>query len=547
VRKRTSFLVSAVAGIGMLAALLPAGRAAAKVARPDPRLDQNLAEFFAQHRYMPLSGVANYYKAQDRAASWAAAHASRASATPASPGRTPEIVQTPTVGASWQGIADSQLTPPDTNGAIGPNSYLEIVNDKVGIYTRTGNAVSTGNLSTLTGDSGFLSDPTELWDPHTQRFYFSLFRAADTTFSTPRIDWGFSKSANPTDLTSANWCHYQTNFGWVNGNIPDYPKLGQTQNFLLVGVNFYKSINSSASEKSQLLWMRKPQAIGTITTCPGSPKSGLFDDLRNADTTQAFTPLPAIETDKWGFGYVTAMSDIECPPNCGTGNLLTLFTITRDSTTGDPILSAPNTINVGSYTNPAPAAQSGTKRNTLDTLDGRLTHSVAGGDPRLGHKAIWVAHTIQAGAGAGIQWFEIDGVSGTVSQTGILSDSTKYIFNAGISNDRTCDGVDPCKHGNAMVLGFTESSSSIFPTDAMVSKIGANSVSSIVVVHASTTFDKNFSCSPCRWGDYGGATPDPAASLLTATHGEVWLSNQGTTGGSIFSSGDVVWNWEAKP
>jgi hypothetical protein len=545
VRKRAPWVVSALAVTGMLAVMLPATTATARTTSSDPRLHQTLAQFYAQHGYMPLSGVANYYRAQDRAARWAAAHAARASSSSPSTGHTPSIAGTPTIGASWQGIADSGLTPPDTNGAIGPNSYLEIVNDKVGIYSRTGTAIATGNLSTLTGDSGFLSDPMELWDPHTQRFYFSLFRAANTSFSTPRIEWGFSKSANPTDLTSANWCHYQTNFGYVNGNIPDYPKLGQTKHFLLVGVNFYNSVNSTHSEKSQLDWIRKPQSVGTITTCPAAPKSGQFDDLRNADNSQAFTPVPAIQTDKSDFGYVTAISDIECPPNCGTGTILTIYTITRDSTTGDPILSAPNSITVGSYTNPAPATQSGTTR-TLDTLDGRLVHSVEGVDPRIGHRAVWVAHTIQAGAGAGIRWYEIDAVTGTVSQSGTVSDGSTYIFNAGISNDRTCDGVDPCKHGKAMVLGFTESSSSMFPTDAMVSKIGTGAVSSIVVVHASSTSDKNFSCSPCRWGDYGGATPDPAASL-TAAQGEVWLSNQLTAGGSLFSSGDIVWNWEARP
>ena len=41
-------------------------------------------------------------------------------------------------------------------------------------------------------------------------------------------------------------------------------------------------------------------------------------------------------------------------------------------------------------------------------------------------------------------------------------------------------------------------------------------------------------------GDYGGATPDPAASL-TAAHGEVWLSNQWV------NPTDQTWNWEATP
>ena len=80
----------------------------------------------------------------------------------------------------------------------------------------------------------------------------------------------------------------------------------------------------------------------------------------------------------------------------------------------------------------------------------------------------------------------------------------------------------------------------------MVSKIGSGAQSAFVLVHASTTFDNNFSCSPCRWGDYGGATPDPATSL-SAPSGQVWLTQQFTTGGGRFSSGDQTWNWQATP
>ena len=97
-----------------------------------------------------------------------------------------------------------------------------------------------------------------------------------------------------------------------------------------------------------------------------------------------------------------------------------------------------------------------------------------------------------------------------------------------------------------MVLGFTTTSGNTLPTIQMVSKVGSAAISGFTSIHASTTFDRNFSCSPCRWGDYGGATPDPAASLSGAT-GAVWLTNQYTAGGSGSSSGDRTWNWQATP
>ena len=58
----------------------------------------------------------------------------------------------------------------------------------------------------------------------------------------------------------------------------------------------------------------------------------------------------------------------------------------------------------------------------------------------------------------------------------------------------------------------------------MVSKVGSGAQSGFVLVKQSTKSDKGFTCSPCRWGDYGGATPDPAASLSGA-QGEVIRSH----------------------
>jgi hypothetical protein len=159
-----------------------------------------------------------------------------------------------------------------------------------------------------------------------------------------------------------------------------------------------------------------------------------------------------------------------------------------------------------------------------------------------------VSHTVQGGAGAEIRWYEIDPTpltSPSILQAGRVTHPSLYAFNGGISPDRTC-AVAQCAHGDSMVLGFNTSSSQTFATIWMVSKVGAGAQSAPVLLKASTVPDTNFSCSPCRWGDYAGATPDPAASL-TAEHGEVWLTNQWTTGGSFFASGDQTWNWEALP
>src|SRR5437870_2098328 len=41
--------------------------------------------------------------------------------------RVPDTATAPGVGASWAGVTDFSLSPPDPNGAIGPNSYVELI------------------------------------------------------------------------------------------------------------------------------------------------------------------------------------------------------------------------------------------------------------------------------------------------------------------------------------------------------------------------------------------------------------------------------------
>jgi hypothetical protein len=128
-----------------------------------------------------------------------------------------------------------------------------------------------------------------------------------------------------------------------------------------------------------------------------------------------------------------------------------------------------------------------------------------------------------------------------VFASGVVNDPSLYVFNGSVAPDRT---VNPSgsAHGDSMAIGFTTSSSTTLPADQMVSKIGNGAQSPFVLVHQSTTADGDFTCTPkCRWGDYAGATSDPAQSL-TAPHGEVWFTNEAVTQGN-----NTTWNWEGKP
>jgi hypothetical protein len=517
--------------VGAVAVLAPAA-----IAKSGPSSDrQALINYKRTHGYLPLRGADTLAKAKAHAAAVIAARTGKPVAA------APAAGTAPIIGASWQGVGNPGVSPPDTNGAIGPSSYIEIINQDIAIYNRTGGLISSASLATLTGDvGGFLSDPMILWDPHTQRFYYNVWDVGDS-----KMDWGFSKDTNPTTIPGS-WCNYIQDFGYnPSVDIPDYPKLGQTNEFLLIGVNHYPSFSSMHADRTDLLWINKYQSQDPVTTCPAGSTfgDGIFKDLRNEDNTIAFTPVPPIATDPSSKGWVVTSSDIECPDICGTGTLITVHAL-RPSPR-NPLVPQfkvrGQSITVGAFESPPDAPQKGTT-DLLDTLDGRLTHAVSGKDPANGKMAVWVAHTVLGGAGSQINWYEINPApvnNPTLLQSGTVSHATLWIHNAGISNDRACDGTT-CAHGDSMVLGFSTSSPSDYPASQMVSKVGAGAQSGLVVVKQSTTFDNDFTCTPvCRWGDYGGATPDPTKT--GGTVGEVWLTNEWTDGTN------ETWNWEATP
>src|SRR5262249_18477466 len=139
------------------------------------------------HGYLPLRGPAVLAQAKAHAAAVIAAR----NGTPAA---APTGSSAPIIGASWQGVSNGSVTPADPNGAIGPNSYLEIINLNLGIYNRTGGLITSASLTTLTGHFS-LSDPMILWDPHSQRFFYNVW---DTSAAT--MAWGFSKDNNPNSI-----------------------------------------------------------------------------------------------------------------------------------------------------------------------------------------------------------------------------------------------------------------------------------------------------------------------------------------------------------
>lgn len=448
----------------------------------------------------------------------------------------------PTIIENFEGPHQPTLTPSDSVGAIGPTRFVNLVNAQYSIFDRATSPptlLSTGSLGSFTPVEHTIAglfDPQIMWDPQTQRFYY-VMDVIDTDPINFPLAFGWSKTASPN--SPSDWCHFSSDFGkyGTSRDFPDYPKMGDTQNFVLVGVNTFPNFGAFAG--TDVVFYEKP---GVGVDCPDTVNTGIAAEALSEDGNLLSTAVPAKQIDSSTTGYVVTSTDVS---EFGASTVFQLWTAT-ESGGGVTLSATPADVSVASYDLPAPAQQPGTSR-TLDTLDSRFTNAVQAVDPRVGKTVVWTQHTTDGGAGARVRWYELDTTSpGTLVQQGTIQSAGLYVFNAAISPDRVNNGVTQA-FGDSMIVGVTTSGSTSPVADQMVSKIGSGAQSGLVLVITSGSPYKDFSCDPvCRWGDYSAAAPDPASSL-TADHGVIWLTNQYGVRGDPDIANWRVRNWSATP
>jgi hypothetical protein len=440
----------------------------------------------------------------------------------------------------FNGIYNTGLTPPDTTGAIGFDRYIEVVNSVYGIYDLTGAKINSGSFYNLAGVSPLygLSDPQIIFDVKTQRFYYAGV-AYDSSFTQNYIVMGWSKNSSPKSYS--DFCQYAIA---TNSTLADFPKLGDTRDFLLVGYNgflidtFWGFVIGETYTGSQFVAMNKPPAGQTC-----APTSGFlaYDSgtLFNGDGNMASTPVPAnlVDDDSTttGDGYVLANADLtdltHYPDGADFVSVYKVYTSGSNPTTNIPIPGISPVMNVTvtpanlKYSIPPDAPQKDIGAPSLDTMDGRFTAAVAAIDPVNNNSniALWTAHAVYGGARSEVRWYEIDPNVAALVQSGKVSDSSLFVFNGTVSPDR--NGFTHA-FGGGMVGNVNTSSSSDYPAIQFVTKKGGNAQSLMTKVVQSTASDIDPSCfdtGTCRWGDYSGASPDPNKN---ATTGKVWLTNQ---------------------
>jgi hypothetical protein len=424
----------------------------------------------------------------------------------------------PVVGTTYPGVSNDQNSPPSGTIAANKSEVVELANTGFEVVTAKGK-VKSGTVGDLFNANGFfLSDPQVIWDASSNRFYVSMFENHGSSSPNEGLAWGFSKTAHPT--SARDFCTYFNTFNYGATSFPDQESLGDTTHFLMIASDRFSTSDEELG--SDVAWISKPPAG---KTCPaGTAFNTGIQALANPDGSSPYRPTPARQVDTNPTGWITATT------NANT-DTLTVFQATE--TANHLVIGSPQLLSVPAYTNPPYAPQGGLAKSGKPPppLQTRiyLTQVIEAYDPRVGHLALWTAHTVAGGAGSEVRWYEINPANLTLDQMGTISNPKLWLFNVTVTPDRVVNGKKS-GFGNSAVVNYNTSSSSTFPAIQMVSIVNGQPASSPVLVKQSTGPDVDLSCfepgaPQCRWGDYSGAVPDPG-SPLTAQHGEVWLVNQ---------------------
>ena len=398
------------------------------------------------------------------------------------------------VGQGFVGPAGTftvNAAPPDTNGDIGPNHYVQTVNTNYAIFDKTGRVLyGPVPINTLwSGFGGFCQsnndgDPIVLYDPISDRWLISQFAVPSGGPYSQCV--AVSTTGDPTGS------YNRYSFGY--SAFPDYPKFGVWPDAYYVTFNMFGGRKGNTFQGATLCaYDRARMLTGAAATQQCFSLGTAYGGILPADLDGK--TLPPAGSPEYFVGLGATVGG-----TIATWKMHVDWT-TPANTTLSPVTELPVATFSEACGGRTCIPQAGTSQQ-LDSLADRVMYRLAYrnfGD----HEAMVLNHSVTAGASTGVRWYELRvGAANTLSvfQQGTYAPDALYRWMGSIALD---------KAGN-MALGFSVSSSATKPGLHYTGRLAGDPAGVMaqgegVFIDGTGSQLSNLN----RWGDYAMMGVDP--------------------------------------
>lgn len=473
-------------------------------------------------------------------------------------GITPSALPSPSLTFEGIDAADegNSVAPPDTEGDVGPNDYVQGVNNLVRIFDKNGNprgpAFKQSSLFAAVGGLGSQvdhGDPIILYDRMADRWLISQF-SFTSSVSPPYFESiAISKSGDPTGA------YFLYLFQLPGNEFPDYPKIGvwpdgyyMTSNQFLNGGSF-DGAGAFAFDRNKML-------VGDPTA------SGAYFNLNLTSHPEGI------------FGMLPSDHDGLLPPPSGAPNVFTYFTNTQfgDPADGlrlfnfhfDPVTPANSTFTEraeSTYNAPlalaafdarVPGGRAHVKQpppagnNTTDRLDSvgermmyRLQYFNRNGQESLVSNFTVNVSGVTPNSGtnyqAGFRYFELK----KTTPGGLYSVNEQATFAPGSGNAATGPnrwmGSAAIDNQENLAVGYSISSTSIFPSLNYAGRLSTDPPNGLAQGEATLFAGTGVQRSTGnRWGDYSTLDVDPSDDC------SFWFTSE------YYTTTNTTFNWRTR-
>ncbi len=409
---------------------------------------------------------------------------------------------------------DSSALPPDPNGAVGPQHFVEFINGAFAVFDKTdGSNIKDISDLEFWSDAGLIispddvvTDPRVIFDPQSQRWFATMVdvnaSAADPTTHANDFLFAVSATADPR----ATWNGFKFQADPDHGDFADFPTMGVDANGVYISGDMFKGESN-------------PQIGPSLVAIP---KRDLL------------LPTPTIANRKW-FGVMSdavrgmALQPVTCFDGSENGEILSVQNYGEDSNPYTNLV----TFAVQNVTNGPSATLSGSSfppvqsymvpdngdfgAPVLTPLQPDGTSQSQANDARFAARVyavngvLYAAHNTEYNGHIAIQWYRINAATHAVLEQGTLTSGTMDLFFPSIAANA---------NGTVMICCNGSSASTFVNCYAFVGKTtgGLTTFQGPVLLQSGVTdyhgddelFDE-FEGLPIfsRWGDYSTTSVDP--------------------------------------